>query len=440
MSLSVGPHATSLLDLLNHARADAAPRIWVAYSGGMDSSVLAALAVKRWPDKVALLHVNHQLQPVATDWVAHCQRQADEWRVPFVAVKVTVDMAARSAQGVEGAARSARYAAFAQHVATDQVLLMAHHADDQVETVLYRLLRGAGPDGLAGMSEFRPLETGGQVWRPWLTQPRTTLQAAATELGLTWVEDPTNAQAEADRNFLRHRVLPVIEERWPQYRATLERARTLQAQAAHQLQTFWQPLVETRQQGDGLRIDDVMAWPEADQMALLRTWLADFAPSYQQLRALIHTVLPAAPDASPQVVLGPVSVRRYQQALYIVSDQPAPPEHHITLSLTQSASHPAFGRVCLSDTQTDEDALVLPLEWAQRSDLSVDCRRGGERFHPYGRQGSRDLKRLLQEWGIPPWQRDRIPLVYAGTELIAVGLRVVGRGWVLAQSLDRPDR
>lgn len=438
MSLSVGPHAAALLNLLNHPVVETAPRIWVAFSGGMDSSVLAVLAAQRWPGKLRLLHVNHQLQPAAIDWVQHCQRQAERWQVPLDVVTVSIDTAALAAQGLEGAARMARYEAFAQHLAADELMLMAHHADDQVETVLYRLLRGAGPEGLSGIPAERTLASGGRVWRPWLTQPRTVIEHAAKELTLTWVEDPTNQQVDADRNFLRHRVLPVLEERWPHVRTTVERARSLQEQAAQQLHAYWQPMVVARRVGDGLKIDDLMMWPEADQMSLLREWLAEYRPSYQTLRAIVRTVLPAANDASPAVSLGRFSVRRFQQVLYVVPELSSPPETPIPLSLTLAAEHPAFGRISIGDDCTEADALMLPSAWAQRRDLAVRCRRGGERFHPAGRHGSRDLKRLLQEWRVPPWQRDRVPLLFAGEELIAVDLRAVGRGWVLAQGLVEP--
>ncbi|MFY0664184.1 MAG: tRNA lysidine(34) synthetase TilS [Natronospirillum sp.] len=434
MPLPLGPDAAALFAALEHPDAERAPRIWVGLSGGLDSSVLAVLAAKRWPDKVHLIHINHHLQTAADDWAAHCRAMANRLSVPIAITDVSVNAQASP----ENAAREARYQAFCDCIGESDMLLLAHHADDQVETVFYRLLRGAGVDGLSGMPQGRSLGRG-QLWRPWLKTPRSALERTARELELTWVEDPSNQQTDADRNFLRQQVLPVIEQRWPRYRESVERARQHVSAAAQRERDHWQRvMLECLGTDHTLDIAAVSALPEADQLSVLREWLLDLTPNQQWLQTLLHEVVKAAPEARPVLQVGNVTVRRFNQRLYRVADLPPLPAHPIALSLGLVLQHGSFGEVGLLEPVKAAEGLPLSADIVARNDLSIRFRVGGERFHPAGRSGSRDLKRLLQEWQVPPWLRDRVPLFYVGERLLAVGHVAAKYGWYTEEILSAP--
>ena len=223
----------------------------VGFSGGLDSTVLLHLLVGLWDkrrdkgelgasldeaqplNKVRAVHVNHQLSVVAEEFESHCRKICKAWEVPLTVVPVQVDGAGSA--GPEGEARAARYRAFSENLQQDEVLLQAHHQDDQVETLLLRLLRGAGPRGLAAIPPRRRLGKGWVV-RPLLSFSRAELRAYAEAAGLEWVEDPSNSDIGLDRNYCRHVILPAMAERWPAYRKSLHKTATLSREADGLLQ------------------------------------------------------------------------------------------------------------------------------------------------------------------------------------------------------------
>ncbi|MDP5072134.1 MAG: tRNA lysidine(34) synthetase TilS, partial [Congregibacter sp.] len=219
-----------------------ARRVCVAFSGGLDSTVLLHAAGRCFAGRVTALHVNHGLQPGAQAWAEHCQTLCAQWKIALESVELqlddrkrdaTRDPGAERADGVEAAARVARYHWFESRLEPGDVLLMAHHQDDQAETLLLRLLRGAGPQGLAAMPVSRSLGRA-ELLRPFLELPRRDLQAYAAEHALRWIDDPSNQDLRFDRNYLRHAVIPQLEQRWPGYRATLSRsAKQLREQNEH---------------------------------------------------------------------------------------------------------------------------------------------------------------------------------------------------------------
>ncbi|MEX2367214.1 MAG: tRNA lysidine(34) synthetase TilS, partial [Pseudohongiellaceae bacterium] len=192
--------------------------IWVAYSGGMDSHVLLHLMVRLLPSqerRLRALHINHGISPHAADWQSHCQQTCSDLGIPFQAVSVSLD--ADGTDSLETRARKARYRVFADRLGPGDYLFLAHHLDDQIETMLFRLLRGTGLKGLAGMPVSRPLGAG-QLYRPLLALARDELEQYAIEHRLQWIEDDSNARADYDRNYLRLKVLPLLEKRWPGYK------------------------------------------------------------------------------------------------------------------------------------------------------------------------------------------------------------------------------
>ncbi|GAE56601.1 hypothetical protein XPR_3236, partial [Xanthomonas arboricola pv. pruni MAFF 301420] len=206
--------------------------VLVAYSGGVDSSVLLHLLATTPRYRVTGLravHVHHGLHADADAWAAHCQRQCDALQVPLQVAQVQV--ARDSGLGLEAAARHARHVAFAAALAPGEWLALAHHRDDQAETFLLRALRASGPDGLAAMRAQRPFAAG-MLWRPLLAHARAEVLAYAQAHRLQWIEDPSNADARHDRNFLRTQLMPVLQQRWPQAAEALARSAQLSADAS----------------------------------------------------------------------------------------------------------------------------------------------------------------------------------------------------------------
>lgn len=389
----------------------------VACSGGLDSSVLmAALARLHAEDGLPApraLHVDHGLHPDSARW-AECAVQ--RCRERGVACRVVAVAVLRSDAGLEADARHARYGAFADALSEDDVLLLAHHRDDQAETVMLRLLRGSGPAGLAGMPVRRRL---GRGWllRPLLDIDRSNLEQAARELGVVASEDPSNAALRQDRNFLRHEILPRLAERWPGYRRALSRT----AQLCHEQDKALAELL-----GPAPELMPVAALQGSPETAAvrLRHWLAAAGvtmPARIRLREIL-TQSSARDDASVRVDLGGVSVRRFAGALHLVDDHR--PEPARTSVIWQPPGSLQLAHGTLAATAVG-DAGLRQVE----AGYEIRFRQGGERLRPAGRRGRRSLKDLLQEASIPPWERDRLPLLHVDGELVAIADLYVAEGW-----------
>jgi tRNA(Ile)-lysidine synthase len=316
--------------------------------------------------------------------------------------------------GLEAAARTARLAAFRQHLPAGAILVLAHHADDQTETVLLKLLRGAGPEGLRGMRALRRLG-GHLLWRPLLPLPRAALQAYAQAQSLQWIDDPSNTDTRHARNFLRHAVLPSLRARWPRLDTAVGHSARWMDAAAEQLQ---RDAALTLAQIQGLD-PATLAWPawlelgDALRPLTLRLWLRGLGlstPEHVHIDQLQQQLCDAGDDRNPCVSWPGAELRRYRGLLYAQAPQIAP----------DPAWEQAWdGRGTLQlPARCGSLALVAPT--AQPLALTVRLRRGGERLRPHDQAHTRDLRDLLQQAGVPPWQRGRLPLVYAGDELLAV--------------------
>ena len=422
---------------------------WVAFSGGLDSQVLLhALAAgrERLPAPLAALHVNHNLQPDAPAWAEHCRAVCAALGVEYRVLSVQAE--AKPGESPEAAARAARYRALAGAVPPGGVLLTAHHQDDQAETLLLQLLRGAGPKGLAAMPEKwgqTPIPPAMQdvshcrkklgsdpifLLRPLLDVSRDELHDYARRHALTWVEDPSNARTDYDRNFLRHEILPRLRERWPSAGATLARAARHQAEAAALLEE----LAELDLAGQApLSVSTLLSLNVPRRANLLRQWLyvqGASMPSAAVLERIDRDVLHAAPDAEPLVCWGDVRLRRYRDRLYLddVHEEGDPsrcldwrPGHPLVLPGGQLSAVAAQGEGVAARHLPD-------------APLQVRFRQGGEALRPAGRREHHTLKHLFQEAGVPPWERARAPLIYRGDALLAVA-----GYWVNAEFQARAD-
>jgi len=405
---------SSLLESLEPWRR--APAWRVALSGGLDSSVLLHLLV-RMSEREALpplsaIHVHHGLQPAADGWPAHCQALCDGLGVPLQVERVRVSAGA----SLERAAREARYAAFERRLGEGELLLTGQHRDDQAETLLFRLLRGAGVRGLGGMPPSRRLGAG-WLARPLLGSSRAELEAYARRHGLDWVEDPSNADTGLARNFLRREVLPALARHWPQAGASLART------AAH-MREAEQLLGELAELDLALaRTEHAFAWlglpslelapllglSEARQRNALRHWLAPLTrmPDSDHWAGW-QALCDASGDATPIWRLEGGELHRADGRLWWLSGAwlESTAETGAWGDPRQPLHLPGNGEVRLRGEAPD-------------GPLQLRYRQGGE-VMLLAERGHRDLKRLLNERGVPAFARGRLPLLYRGEELLAV--------------------
>jgi tRNA(Ile)-lysidine synthase len=390
-----------------------ADRLVVGLSGGVDSVVLLDClrrARRKLAVRLAALHVNHGLSRNAGRWEAFCRRCCRERGVPFRSVKVRV---ARG-DSVEAAARAARYGAFAREAA-DYVVL-AQHQDDQAETVLLALLRGAGVKGLAAMPLVR---TDPRILRPLLDVTRREILEYAKKRKLTWVEDESNQDITFHRNFIRHEVLPVIARRFPGYRGTLARSARHLAEAARVLDEVAAADAAGQLDGETLAVEALRRLPAARARNLLRFFLASRGagmPGAERLEEALRQALTAKQDARVLVEIGSFELRRHEGRLHVVPKLPPP--------------RPGYVRRWRGERrlQLPELGGLLAMERSRGAGLSaarlrgrpvtVRLRRGGERLQPDERRPRRSLKNLLQEARVPPWERGRLPLVFSGRDLV----------------------
>lgn len=374
----------------------AAPFV-VAFSGGADSTaLLAALPGAR------AVHINHQLHADAPRWQAHCAQIAKMLDRQFTAVSVVVDRTLGG--GLESAARSARYAALIAELKPGETLLTAHHADDQSETLLLRLLRGAGLSGLRGITPKRAL--GAERWlaRPLLTTSRADLRQFLDTQQLPVVSDPSNFDSAHDRNFLRAEILPLLNQRWPQLNVSF--AHSIAAlDGAHAL------LRQHLLHGDITQLRDWQPLPLAARTALLSLWIHTLGlPPPRALRLQeFARQLDASADAHPALLLGTHTLRRYRDVLYALPPLAPVRPFECTFDGSALALPQALGRLWITPCERKRTPLRVR---AMHAGAVLRLRTDGPR---------RKLRSLLQEHAVPPWQRLRLPLLYHGEELIAVG-------------------
>jgi len=401
----------------------------VALSGGVDSTALLALLARipvrrRTSLRLRAVHVNHGLHPNATSWSNQCVRLARSLDVPIDVLATKVERG--RGESLEAAARTVRYALLGRNLRKDEVLLTAHHLDDQLETVLLQLFRGSGLAGLAAMPE-RVRFAAGWLARPLLNQTRATLAEWATRQDLTWAEDDTNADERLDRNYLRNRVLPLIREHWPGVAAAVARSARHSAQGQRLLEAIGRADAERAADGVALTASSLRSLPPDRRRNALRFWIAASGrrvPDTRRLEEMCGALLDARSDANPYVAWADGVLRREGGRLTLSDPArgPATSEFVTQRSRVQWDWHagpcalPAGGALELSrDPRGPVDLRALP------ELLTVRYREGGERLRPRHGGPRRALKSLLQEARVPVTERARVPLILVGENLVAAG-------------------
>jgi len=412
------PHTDSSAEFLAKLRAnlpalDQTPRLSVAYSGGLDSTVLLTALVKLELEvPVRALHVDHGLRAESPEWQAHCERYAGELAVEFETRRVHVDPAD---QGIEAAARQARYAALAELLEHNEVLVTAHHADDQLETALLRLFRGSGVKGLTAIAERVPLGSG-YLNRPLLNFSRAELAAQARQWQLVWLDDPSNQSLRFDRNYVRHEVLPSIVRRWPAAARAAVRLAAHMRDADEILKAM--ASMDLAGATDPVPRGILRRLSPARQRNALRALVARQGlplPGTAQLEELRASLAVTRADAETCVRWPGAEARVYRDRLYLLEPlEPVTPPESSLLAARWESEH--AGALWLERSTGPG----LPDAWV-RQGLRIRFRRGGESFRPLQRAHKRPLKRWLQDEHILPWMRNRIPLLYRDEQLVAVG-------------------
>ncbi|MGO4704108.1 tRNA lysidine(34) synthetase TilS [Dyella sp. 2RAB6] len=415
----------ALATLLRQAlRAQPGGALCVAFSGGPDSTALlhalAGLEEAR-ARGLRAVHVDHGLHPHSGAWAEQARQFCSVLEIECVVVHVQVER--QGGEGLEAAARHARHAAFADVLRDHEHLLLGHHRDDQAETVLLKLLRGSGPEGLGGMRELRPLGAG-MLWRPLLRTPRALLRDYVQRHRLPAIDDPSNADTQLSRNYLRNQILPRVAEHWPHAIDSILHAATHQRAAADLLRTQW--LAAFAQLHDGATGSlDAAAWlalPPALRDPLLDHWLRGRGrriPTLAQRAQIERQLRDLREGRVPCIHWPQTDLRIWKGRLWAQQPAQTPPAGWQATWMGQPLPLPDGGLLAWQGT---------PL----REPLTVRLRRGGERIRPSGDRHTRELRDLFQQGELPPWQRAACPLLYVGDELVAVADRwrsAAGEAW-----------
>ena len=410
-------------------------KVFIAYSGGIDSHVLLHLAAlnKELKAKITAVYVHHGLQIEADEWAEHCQHIAQELGVGFKCLTVKVQKT--TAQSLEELARDARYQAFESLMESNDVVLLAQHREDQMETVLLQLFRGAGVQGLSAM----PLTISfgkGQMCRPFLDVSKQEINDYALAHQLCWIEDPSNQSDEFDRNFLRNQIVPQLKQKWPALDKTIARsarhcgnAQRLTEDLAKQLLT--QVCDKT---GQTLNISQLLELERIKQNLVIREWFKVNnlrMPAEKILNAILDEVVNAEQSKNPEIRGLGYCIRRYRKKLYCLTSTDT------NKQLCEQLWTIPEKQLILADGSKlviSESSTGIPQRLWDAAEVTIKFRQGAEKISLPGRAGRHTLKKLYQEKGVPPWQRSNIPLIYLDNNLAAVADL-----WIAADYFDQNE-
>lgn len=404
-------------------------KLAVAYSGGLDSSALLHLVhahAARYGISLHAFHIHHGISPNADAWQAHCKATAERLGIIFDARQVRLRDVAKS--GVEEAARLARYAALGELCRTHDVrlLLTAHHLDDQAETILLQLFRGSGVAGLTGMDRMNGAagllgDAGLQIARPLLDISRKALADWMQAQGLTFIEDESNADPRYTRNALRQHVMPVLDSYFPGFQDRVARTARHARSAQNLLDELAASDLALCQEGKCIALERLRHWPTDRIDNVLRHWFIRRnvrMPGTAWLQEMRNQILDAREDAQVHVTHPDCHIRRHRDRIYLIPRTDDGKEIALSLDFIWAGEarlhFPAFhGALLFEKAEEGVDA-----DWLRGQSLHIRYRSGGERLKPAWNRPTRSLKHHYQALDIPVWDRQRLPVVLAGTELI----------------------
>ena len=401
-------------------------RIAVAFSGGLDSSVLlhSLVSIPEFKEKVFAIHVNHGLSPNSKSWIKHCDKFCSGLGVNFIPLTIELE----NSKTNENILRQARYEAFFSCLKQGDVLCTAHHQDDHIETILFRILRGTGIKGLAGIEKYSQME-GIDLIRPLISYSKKDLLDYADKFEVNWIEDESNEDLSISRNFIRKKVIPNLKnDNWPEYKNSISYLSSKAKEANEILDeiAYLDLKLCASESLDRLSILKIKELSHARAMNVLFTWLGintHLGVSNKLTDQVYKSIILASESSNPVVTFGKkgqkgsFQIRRFNNFL-----------HHLPLTETETLSNKKVWK-WNSDDPLELPTGTLSMQVAlgkgistqlTEPGISIKGRIGGERCKPEGRSKSQKLKKLFQEYGVPPWVRDRIPLVYVGDQLAAV--------------------
>jgi tRNA(Ile)-lysidine synthase len=408
---------------------------WIAYSGGLDSHVLLHVLSEIKNDikpKLVAVYINHGISQDAELWAKHCQAECENYAIEFQTF--AVDLSQKNNKGIEAIAREKRYEVFSNLINSHDLLVTAHHMNDQIETIILQLMRGTGPDGLVGMPQSREFSKGFLV-RPLLEFSRDEIHDYALSESLDWVEDESNKSNKYDRNFLRNVIIPELLKRWPGALKTAQRAAGHQAEAKSLINEISESDLDKVCENEYGRLD-LSAFNNLSRVRknnVLRAWVKKNkleTPNAQIIENINTEVIHAKTDRNPCVKWKGSEVRRYRGHLYIMKSRAA---HDVEMSkhwnledslkLTSGSLRAVLGK-----------GYGIKKDMLTNNSVEIRYRQGGEQIRPSGRAEKHELKKLYQEEGVLPWNRDRIPLIFYENELIAVGNLWIDHKYAAKQS------
>lgn len=395
---------------------------WVGLSGGVDSVALLHLLASirsEFPEvTLKAIHVNHGLQAEADDWAVECEQLCLAFNVELISKKIQVETSTR--KGVERLAREARWKVFDEVVEPGGALWLAHHKDDQVETLLLNLLRGCGVQGAGAMRACRQ-RAHYQVLRPMLNIAKQSLIEYAKQQGLDWVDDPSNQQLDLRRNFLRQQILPQVESQWPGCREPLLRFTEIMQQSSELLNEIAeQDLLSVEDDmRHSLNIEALATLSKSRISNLLMHWLSTqcvYAPPQARLDEFVRQLMLSRSSSNTELLLGDYCLKQSSKRLHLVPVEALKP---VSFSLPwQDLSKPLLIEPLNKTVHCRKNAnrgVRLP---TQSEKVTVRSRQGGEHCWPHYRNRSSSLKKIFNELEVPEWQRDKVPLIFYNETLV----------------------
>ncbi|MEE9339204.1 MAG: tRNA lysidine(34) synthetase TilS [Methylococcaceae bacterium] len=396
-------------------------KVFIAYSGGVDSHVLLHLvcSVEQLKLKTTAVYINHGLQQEAEQWALHCEEVSLDLGVKFQCINVNAQKAI--GKSLEEIAREARYTAFKSLLDKQDILLLAQHREDQMETVLLQLFRGAGVKGLSGM----PLSAvfgAGKMLRPFLDVSKNEIICYAEENKLQWIEDPSNKSDIFDRNFLRNQIIPQLKNRWPALDKTIARSARHCAKSEYISQELATQLLNGvfNESDQTLDITKLLDLDTDQQRLVIRQWFQVMKLrmlSEKRLDIILNEIVLSKAAANPELQGQGYRIRRYRNKLYCL-DQVASYQAIVNKIWPTGTRHIQLDH-SFSLIRVDSFKGIPKALWNQ-SEVRIKFREGSEKIKLPGRKGHHSLKNLFQEKAIPPWERSQIPLVYLNDRLAAI--------------------